>query len=379
METKPKKILFVITKSNWGGAQRYVYDLATHLPKDQFEVSVAFGGVGRLKTELEAKQIRTIKLPYLERDVRFLKDLFVFFNLYRLFRKERPHSVHVNSSKIGGIGALAGKLARVPQTIFTVHGFAFNEKRPSYEKTLIKFLSWLSVFLSDTTIVISEVEFSIAKKWLGVRKKITLIRNGIIPLVFQDKKSAQTELLTLIGKPADFFNGKKIIGTIAELTENKGLSYAIEAMKKIPDSLFLIIGGGEKETELKKAVNENNLQEKVSFAGFVENASRLIKGFDVFLLPSIKEGLPYVLLEAGFAEVPIIATKVGGIPELLRSDENGVLVRPRDPKDIEMGIRFINENPKKQKEFTEKLRKTIDQDFSFETMLEKHKNLYKRK
>ena len=369
----------MITKSNWGGAQRYVYDLATNLPNDEFEITVAFGGEGRLKTELEAKNIRTITIPHLGRDVSFFKDLVVFFDLYWLFRKEKADIVHVNSSKIGGIGALAATFAQVPKKVFTVHGFAFNEKRPRHEQFLIKIASWLSIFLSSKTIIISEIELAQTKNWPLIKNRLALIHNGIATPHFIEKKLAKTDIFRLIGKSENSFSEKRIIGTIAELTENKGLTFAIEAMKKLPEAIFIIIGGGEKERELKKQAEESNIEERVFFAGFVQNAASYIQAFDIFLLPSIKEGLPYVLLEAGFAGIPIIATKVGGIPELLESDKNGLLVRPKDSKDIEMGIRFLSGNEAKQKELTDGLKKTIQEKFSFEEMLLKHRNLYNQK
>src|SRR5687767_3813467 len=104
---RKRRIIFVITKSNFGGAQRYVYDLAVALPKDRFEVIVAFGGAGVLADRLVAAGIRTVSLSGLDRDINPLKELSVFVALVRLFRHERPDAVHLNSSKIGGLGALA--------------------------------------------------------------------------------------------------------------------------------------------------------------------------------------------------------------------------------------------------------------------------------
>ena len=133
-----KKVLFVITKSNWGGAQRYVYDLATALPKDQFEVKVIFGGTqevggsyGMLDTNLKIKapEVQRIFVPSLIRDISIGKDIKSFFELLRLFKKLRPDIVHLNSSKAGGVGALAARFAGVPKIIFTVHGLPEDEAR----------------------------------------------------------------------------------------------------------------------------------------------------------------------------------------------------------------------------------------------------------
>src|SRR3989344_323690 len=102
-----KKILFVITKSNWGGAQKYVFDLATNLPKEEFEPVVACGGGGMLAKRLRAEKIRVVEVPSLERDISFIKEIRAFFFLWKLFQKEKPDVVHLNSSKAAALGALA--------------------------------------------------------------------------------------------------------------------------------------------------------------------------------------------------------------------------------------------------------------------------------
>jgi len=124
-----KKIAYVITKSNWGGAQRYVYDLATNVPKNTFDVIVVCGGNGTLAKKLEQEGTRVIRIKGLERDIRFGSEIRVLYRLKHLFAQEQPDIVHLNSSKIGGLGSLAARMARVPHIIFTAHGFAFNEKR----------------------------------------------------------------------------------------------------------------------------------------------------------------------------------------------------------------------------------------------------------
>ena len=112
MDSGRQKILLVITKSNWGGAQRYVYDLATNLPRDRFEVIVACGGSGTLITRLKESGVRVIPLGKLGRDISLGDDLGSFFSLLRILRTEHPDILHLNSSKAGGLGALAGRIAR---------------------------------------------------------------------------------------------------------------------------------------------------------------------------------------------------------------------------------------------------------------------------
>ncbi len=112
------KILYVITKGNFGGAQRYVFDLATHF-KEDCEVAVALGAGETLERKLTEKNVRTIKIPDLSRDVSLISDIKSFFFLIRVFQKERPDVVHLNSTKIGALGALAARIAGIQKIIFT--------------------------------------------------------------------------------------------------------------------------------------------------------------------------------------------------------------------------------------------------------------------
>jgi glycosyltransferase involved in cell wall biosynthesis len=293
------KIIYCITKSNWGGAQKYVYDLATNIPNSL----VVVGSDGLLVKKLREQGIRVIVLGEMGRDISLLKDIKSFFKLLKIFKEEKPDVVHLNSSKMGLVGAVAGRLARV-KIIFTAHGWAFNEDRSLLQRKILYILHWLNVLLAHKTIAVSY-----KTKEQMRNKKIFVIHNGIGKIDFYSREEAR-ERLGLTGK---------VIGTIAELHKNKGLEYLIEASKSLPFT-FAIIGDGE----LKLPTRPN-----VLMLGRIEDASRYLKAFDMFLLPSITEALPYVLLEARQAGIPIVATRVGGIPELLSGT-----ISPRSPQEI---------------------------------------------
>ena len=301
------KILYVITKSNWGGAQRYVYDLATHLPKDQFEVSVAYGQPGLLAKKLEAAQIVTHPILSLQRDVSMSSDVKSFFELLQLFRTETPDVVHLNSSKAAGIGALAARLAGTPRIIFTAHGWPFWEQRNPLSRALIYFFSWLTALLSHKIIVVSNYDLKVAQTMPFVAHKTTRIYNGIdMHMQFSSGEKIRRA----------FPPGARITGTIGELTKNKNQIALIEQAQRDSDMFIAIVGEGEDRRYLEKKINEYGLESRVKLFGFIP-ASEVLRGFDVFALPSLKEGLPYVLLEAGAAGLPIVANRVGGVGEIL--------------------------------------------------------------
>ncbi len=308
METpSKKKLLFVITKSNWGGAQRYVYDLATALPKDEFDVSVAFGQPGLLAEKLDTAHIATHPILSLQRDVSIIADVKGFFELRRLFRAERPDIVHLNSSKAAGMGALAARLAGVPRIIFTAHGWPFWEQRSPFSRGLIYLFSWLTALLSHKVIVISNYDLSVAKKMPLIGHKTIRIYNGIdLHMSFGSGESIRSA----------FPPGVRITGTIGELIKNKNQIALIDRAKNDPSMYVAIVGEGEDRPTLEAKIAEYGLESRVKLLGFI-SASEALRGFDVFALPSLKEGLPYVLLEARVAGLPIVASRVGGVGEIL--------------------------------------------------------------
>ena len=218
-ESKKKKILYVITKGNFGGAQRYVFDLATGLPQTQYEVVVAIGtrDGSALKDRLEAVGIRPIPLTALGRDVSVGRDTESFVTLWKSIKKERPDILHLNSPKAAGLGAIAGRLLGVPQIIFTAHGWTWNEDRSAFQKLIIKCISWCTIILSHHTITISEREREQALALPFVpSKKIVTVQNGIPHIPVLPRHIAEERL----GVP--FAPSLMTVGTIGELHKNKG-------------------------------------------------------------------------------------------------------------------------------------------------------------
>lgn len=390
-EAKKKKILFCITKSNWGGAQKYVYNLATSISPEKYEIVVVLGGNGRLKEKLEIAGIRTISINALKRDVGIINDIISFFALIKIFKKEKPDIVHLNSSKIGGLGGLAGRIAGIKKIIFTAHGWAHNEDRNFIQKVIISLMHFFTVLFSHSTIVVSEKLKTqlIGKNLVG--KKIITIHNSIGQIEFMKKEKARQEIVEKFLPRSESVLSKikenpVWIGTISELHKNKGLNYAIEGIKKhletkrpsLQDVIFIIMGEGEERKQLEEIIKKNGLENSVFLVGNVENASSYLKALDIFTLTSVTEALPGALLEAGKAEVPIIASNVGGIPEIIDDMKSGILIQSKKPKEISDAIEYYLNHPDKRESFPVLLKEKIDTEFNLDTMIAKTIAVYDR-
>ncbi|MDE2079328.1 MAG: glycosyltransferase [Patescibacteria group bacterium] len=359
-----KKLLFVITKSNWGGAQRYVYDLAASLNTD-YDLAVAAGGGGILLERLRGTGIRTIPLSSLARDIHTKGDVAAFFELYRLFRRERPDIVHLNSSKAGALGALAARLAGVPRVIFTVHGWPFNEPVSPLSKTFRWSASLATLLLCHESITVSR--FGEMHAPLGL--KTVMIHNGIETPQFLPRSEARAKLG--IAENAPF-----IIGTIAELHRNKGIDILIDALPQVAHALLVIVGDGEERAALETRVTRLQLEERVEFAGFVPDASSLLKAFDLFVLPSRTEALGYVLLEAGAAGMPVVASTVGGIPEVIEDGLSGALFPAYDADALAETLNTLMASPGTRAHYGERLAENTARYFNLRGMVKKTVEVY---
>ena len=338
-----------------------------------------------LPRKLTEQNIKTISLENSEREINLKKDFKTFKDLIKIFREERPNVVHFNSSKIGLLGALVVLYFKILnlfqisdfkfRALFTSHGWAFNEqKRSTFSKIIFYLGHYLTVLICDKTIAVSDKTRRDISFLPFIENKISVIHNGINYFEVLPRDEAR---LILASKE----NEKIILFSLSELHNNKGVDIALKALSLLPKEvrdkiIYTVAGDGEERENLQKFISELGINESVRFLGFVPDAKKLLSGADIFLFPSRTENLPYALLEAGVAELPIIATSVGGIPEVIRDMQNGILIHPRNPKEIAEAILYILDHPEKQKEFGGEIKKTVSNFFSLDKMISETLKIY---
>lgn len=385
---KLNKILFLITKGNFGGAQKYVFDLATGLPKDRFEAIVACGSKEgtSLIEKLKAENIKTIELESSEREIKPKNDLVTVKNLIKIIKEEKPNVVHLNSSKIGLLGSLAVLYLKIisffsntkhliPNAIFTSHGWAFNEKNRSFFSKIIFYVGhYLTVLICNKTIAVSEKTKKDISFLPFIKDKITVIYNGIKNFETLPKEESR---LILAGEKKD----RKIIFSMSELHHNKGLDITLKGLSLLPQKIrdeivWCIAGDGEEKESLEKMATDFGVSDLVKFLGFIPDSKKLLSGADIFLLPSRTENLPFALLEAGLKSLPIIATRVGGISEVIHDMQNGILIHPHNSKEIAEAIIYLLDHYHKKNEFAKEIKKTVSNFFTFEKTLQETIKIY---
>lgn len=379
MHNKLKKILLVVTSSDWGGAQRYVYDLAVNLNKlDNVDVSVVAGGLenGTLFKELSVQKINYFYAPFLHRNIKLFSDLRSLVYLFRLIKKNRYDIVHLNSSKIGLLGAVAAKLAGCRGIVFTAHGFVFNEKLFFLKKLAYLFITKINMLLIDRTIAVSQFDKESAVRFhILPARKIEVIHNGVKLEDCKTKEESRKELLDIASINVDKLSSKKVIGTIANFYKNKGLRYLIVAIAEVvqdyKDTVLFVIGEGPLRPEIERLILHYHLGDRVILAGYIKSPERFLRAFDIYVCSSLKEGLPYSILEASLNKIPIIATRVGGNPEIIIDKKTGILIRPQSVGDIKRAIGWMLSNTDESEHFGQQAQSYVLKNFNLNSMLSK--------
>jgi len=377
--TSLMKILHIITQGENGGAQKNVLDTVSALSHHGHDIFVMTGEQKNphdqwLFEKLKKQGFTNNKLSvcrYLARDIHILRDIRALINLYRYIKKNKFDIVHLHSTKAGVLGAIAGKLAG-SRIVYTVHGFVFQEPMSVVKKLLYITIELCSSFFIDTYICVSEKDLEIGKKYTIIRKnRGVVIYNGIQEdSLLYTKEEARDKIMKLAHVN---FTPQKIIGAVANLYATKGIIYLIGAAELVvrenPHYLFVVFGEGHLRHELQKEITERGLDNNFMLVGFVDNASALLSGLDTLVLPSVKEGLPYILIEASRARIPIIATRVGGVVEMSTCIPMN-LVDPKDTKVLASKIKDVTQG-------NAILSSTFNQRFSMNTMIESILSQYK--
>lgn len=381
-----KRVLFIITQSELGGAQRFLSNLASHLNRDihEFLIAVGSSGNGDFLRVLKAGGIPFQTLKFLKREPS-LNDIKAVFEIRRLIKSYRPDVLFLNSSKAGFIGSLASVFPtkiNAMKVVYRIGGWTFNDPWPKWKKWLWIVFEWISAKWKDVIIVNNQRDLEQAKKLkIKPRGETVLVHNGIetYKLDLLPREEARKKLLEKTAKySGKNIRSKNIIGTIANFYPTKGLEYLIQAADSftdIDDSVFFIIGDGELRPELEKMIQNKGLGGKVFLLGQIHDAYKFLPAFDVFVLPSVKEGFPWALIEAMSAKLPVIATDVGAIPEIIDDRKNGLLIKPEDPAGLADKIKEVLENDHLKNELGIQAHQTVLFKFDLDKMVRKIEEL----
>ena len=325
-----KKILFIITYLELGGAQKQLLSLIENLDKDKYSLYLCAGDYGYLKNKFKAITfLEAYFVPELARRISPLNDLIAFVKLYFFIRKNGFDIVHTHSPKASILGRWAAYLAGVKSIIYTVHGWAFHDQLNPLLAKLYILLEKITALITKKIIVVSSSDLGKAlKNKVSSTDKCVIIHYGV------DIKWAEQIFLKRKTSPPAI----NLIINISCLKPQKGLSYFLDVaeiiLRKRGDARFSIIGDGPLNEKIKQEIEKRKLKKEVALEGWKDDTAGALSRASVMVITSLWEGLPLAVIEAVISGVPVVATDTGGVLDILKDNNNGIILQRKDIQSI---------------------------------------------
>lgn len=364
---KPIRLMQITHDLAIGGLQQVVVNLCRSIDRDRFHITVlCLRALGPLAEEVEKLGIKVLLLPQKKGT-----DYLAFLKIAKILSKEKIQVLHTHNTQPLIDGTLAALFSRGRKRIIhTDHAREFPDKRR------YMFAEWCMSHFVCKMVGVSEQTTKNLRKYEKISsQKLTTIENGIDGSRFQidvDKQSKRKELGIRLAGP--------IIGVISRIERVKGTSYLLKVMPEVvaefPELTLLIVGDGSEKVNLEKEAQQLGISKHVIFTGSRSDIPEIFQVLELYLLPSLSEGLPMGVLEAMAAGCPVIASRVGGIPSATNNGELALLVEPGDLKDLLRAIRILLHNPVEAQERASKMKKAFEDKFSAALMSAKYTLLY---
>lgn len=388
----PKKIKVaeVITRLDWGGSPDVVRSICCGADTGKFDVKLITGPSEnvseRTRIFLEEFKNNIYVIPDMKRDIDLIDDIKAFFRLYYLFRNEKFDIVHTHTAKAGILGRFAAYFAGTPYIIHTSHGHNFYGYFGAIGSKLIVILEKIMTVFTDRIIALTELEKEDLVRFKVSRpEKIIVFDSGIELDKFSRSdhfvKKFETDIL---GKKEEFKikKGEMVVGMVNRLETVKGPEYFIDAAKiiseTIPNVKYLIVGEGSLTKELELKCQENGIYDSTIFTGWREDVPEILPVLDLLVLPSLNEAVGRVLIEAGACGIPVVATDVGGIPEIVKHNETGLLVPPKSSKDLAEAVVSLLKDENKRKKMGDSAIIWANSKFNIKTLVKNIYELYEK-
>lgn len=326
MNEKEKVIVHIAQSA--GGVKEYLYMLLKNMNPKYINILILSEEYKKYQKEFE-KVSQDIYYVPMTRDVSIVKDIKAIINVKKILKNIHPNIVYCHSSKAGAIGRIALLLNRKIKVIYNAHGWYFNAEIPKVKKKIFAFIERMLAKKTNIIINISESELESALNYkIAKKEKMLIIKNCID---FEKYKIDLKQARIISRKQYNIEDNEILIGTVGRIAEQKNPLLMYRAFKKInekyPNTKLIYVGDGNLKEELLKNVQNDNLTDKVIITGWVEKTQNVIPAIDIAVLPSKWEGFGLVLIEYMLCDKAIVASATGGILDIIKDDENGLLFK----------------------------------------------------
>jgi len=369
-----------IIEATLGGTRRHLNNLVFHLNRGRFEVHVLCATFRDPRFRGDVERMRaaglTVHVIPMVRDISPAADLRALGQLWKRLRCERYDIVHTHSAKGGFLGRLAAFLTHAPVVLYTPNAFPFMRRPTGWRARSYALLERLAAHWTTKIIAVSEGEreAGLAAK-VGRPEQYVVIENAI-DLEAMRTNTQPADLRAELGLRADDF----VIGTVGRLTAQKGQTYLLaafpEVVAAVPTAHLVLVGRGELRADLEAQAQALGLAGRVVFAGEREDVTAFYDAFDLFVLPSLWEGCPYVLLEAMSRGKATVATRVPGAGDILQKTETGLLVPPGDAPALAAALIELARDASRRQRLGERARALVEERYRIQRLIGEVETLY---
>jgi glycosyltransferase involved in cell wall biosynthesis len=376
----------VIARLNMGGPALHVAYLTAGLAKRGYDTTLVAGslapGEDSMAFVADELGVDVVRIDELHREISPARDVVAAIRLARLIRKIRPHILHTHTAKAGAVGRFAALLAgdaRPPVVVHTFHGHVlrgyFDPVRArafrQLERTLARSTTALVAVSPQVRDDLVELDVAPATRFAVVRLGIELDQR----VASGSNGRGETRRVLGIGE------GPFTVGWIGRMTGIKRTDDVLLAFKSLRergiDARLCLVGDGPDRDQVERRAHELGVMKETLFLGYQEQVSSFFSAFDVFILPSANEGTPVTAIEALAAGKPVVATRVGGIPDVVRDGEDGFLVAPGDVEALAERLAQLATDPQLRERMGEAARARVRERYSVERLVDDVDRLYR--
>jgi len=364
------KILYIVTAAGFGGAPKNVLQLLEHMALKGHRVGLISAPERRLVVKAKAMGAVTFPNPHFVRSVTPHKDFLALWPVLSAVRRFDPDIIHAHSTKAGFAARIAGAIFRKP-VVFTAHGWAFTEGKGAQLRVIFAAAEKLASRVTDKIICVSEHDRELALRWkVATPEQLIVIRNGVDPRKFLNISGKG------IRKELGISNEEVIVSFVGRLSPPKKVDLFVDVVAAVKNCRAVIVGDGELKNVVSRKIDQLGLSKRVFLMGERTEIPEILAASDIFVLPSQWEGLPYTIIEAMMSGLPVVATKVGGIPELVEDGVTGFLVSPNNVDLLISAIRKLVEAPLLRMKMGKAARTKALENFTLERMLDETEQVY---
>ncbi|WP_164824316.1 glycosyltransferase family 4 protein [Paenibacillus elgii] len=364
-----------ISEATSGGVLTHLTQLAENLDADVFEQSFILSSKkNSTLSQTNSFLGHPLFIVDMARTISPWADLQSLFQIIKILKTNKFDIIHCHSSKAGVLGRMAAYMTGCKIIYYTPHSFSFNIFNSKLKNAIYAFIEKIMTLFTTKVICVSAGEFYLALQMkVSNEKKMVVIPNGV-----ELKKKGMTREKKNLLEIKGITYSKKVIGFVGRLSIQKNPEMIVRAIEKIKmdDVLLLIMGTGPLEKSLTELVNLLGVSDKILFLGEISNVREVLGYCNIFVSTSLWESMPYAILEAMEEEIPVIATEISGVTDIVKNNITGILVPPNDYERLASIIEELLPDSDKQKKLTQNAKEIINQEYNIENMIEKLKNLY---